>query len=144
MEFAGGKITELTANVIAESMYTQCNADRNEYLLLDVLVDYCKGKKAFSLTEQQISIWNRPVIQKPAEGWKIFCQWKDGSTSLEKLFKLKESHLMQTAEFAVAQGIYYKPAFYWWVKHVLKKRDSIIISVRKPETIDKKKAISLA
>ena len=27
VEFTGGKVTELTTNVIAESMYTQCNAD---------------------------------------------------------------------------------------------------------------------
>ena len=27
VEFAGGKVTELTANTIAESMYTQCDAD---------------------------------------------------------------------------------------------------------------------
>ena len=40
VEFAGGEVTALTANVIAESMYSQCNAERNEYLLLDVLVDY--------------------------------------------------------------------------------------------------------
>ena len=32
VEFAGGKVTESMANVIAESMYAQCDADRNEYL----------------------------------------------------------------------------------------------------------------
>ena len=41
---------------------------------------------------------------------------------------------MQTAEFAVAQGIDHEPAFNWWVKHVLKKRDRIIASVRKQQT----------
>ena len=40
VEFTGGKVTELTMYIIAESMYTQCNSDGNEYLLLDVLVDY--------------------------------------------------------------------------------------------------------
>ena len=40
VEFAGGKVTELSINVIAESMYTQCNLDGNEYLLIDVLVNY--------------------------------------------------------------------------------------------------------
>ena len=39
IEFAGVKVRELTANVIAESMYAQCNTEGNEYLLLDVLVD---------------------------------------------------------------------------------------------------------
>ena len=39
VEFMGGEFTELTANVIAESMCAQCNPDVNEYLLLDGLVD---------------------------------------------------------------------------------------------------------
>ena len=41
---------------------------------------------------------------------------------------------MQTAEFHVAQGIDHEPAFNWWVKYVLKKRDSIITSIRKRQT----------
>ena len=41
---------------------------------------------------------------------------------------------MQIAEFAVAQGIDHKPAFNWWVKHVLKIRDRIISSIRKQQT----------
>ena len=40
VEFAGGKVTTFTTNIIAQSMYTQCDADGNEYLLLDALVDY--------------------------------------------------------------------------------------------------------
>ena len=51
VEFAGGKVTELTSNVIAESLYAQCNADGNEYLVLDVLVDYYKVNRVSSLTE---------------------------------------------------------------------------------------------
>ena len=39
VEFAGGKVTELIANVIAESMYTQFNSEGNEYLLIYALVD---------------------------------------------------------------------------------------------------------
>ena len=41
---------------------------------------------------------------------------------------------MQTAEFAVLQGIDHEPAFNSWVKHVLEKRDKIIASIRKQET----------
>ena len=41
---------------------------------------------------------------------------------------------MQTAEFAVVQGIEHEPAFNWWVKHVLKKRDRIVASIRKWQT----------
>ena len=61
----------------------------------------------------------------------------------EKLSDLKESHPVQTAEFAVAQGINHEPAFNWWIKHVLKKRDGIVASGRKLQTRYLKKAISL-
>ena len=77
VEFTGGKVTELTANVIAESMYVQCNSEGNEYLLLVALIDYHKDNKAISLSDQQT---------------QICCQWKDGTTSWEKLSELKEPH----------------------------------------------------
>ena len=41
---------------------------------------------------------------------------------------------MKIAEFAVLQGINHEPAFNWWVKHVLEKRDRIIASIRKWQT----------
>ena len=47
VEFSGGKVTELTTIVIAESMYSQSNVEGNEYLLLDVLVDYQKITRLF-------------------------------------------------------------------------------------------------
>ena len=51
VEFAEGKVTELVANVIAESMYAQFNADGNEYLLLGVFVNYHKDNRVISLTD---------------------------------------------------------------------------------------------
>ena len=74
VEFAGSKVTELTTNAIAELIYAQCNACRNEYSFLDVLVDYFKDNKAISLTEQQTSIWGRPVTCKTTAVWQICCQ----------------------------------------------------------------------
>ena len=59
VEFEGGEVTELTTNVLAESMYSQCNAEGNESLLLDVLVDYQKDNKAISLSDQQTTVQGR-------------------------------------------------------------------------------------
>ena len=81
VEFAGGEVTESTANVITESIYAQWDVEGNEYLLLDSLVDSCKDNKAISLSDQQISIQGRPVTHKTTVDWQICCQWKDGSTS---------------------------------------------------------------
>ena len=41
---------------------------------------------------------------------------------------------MQTSEYDIAQGIYHEPAFNWWVRHTLKKRDHIISLVHKLQT----------
>ena len=59
VEFACGEATELTSNVIPEPMYAKCNIHGNEYLLLDMLVDFCKDSKAISLSDQQITVWCR-------------------------------------------------------------------------------------
>ncbi len=73
-------------------------------------------------------------MKRSTIGWQVCCQWKDGSTSWENLADLKDSHPLETAEYAVTQGIDPKPSFNWWVPHVLKKRDRIISLVRKRTT----------
>ena len=45
-----------------------------------------------------------------------------------------KSNLVQTAEFAIVQGVDHEPAFNWWVEHMLKKRDRITASFRKWQT----------
>ena len=61
VDFSGGKVTELNANLIAESMYAQCDEGGNDYLLLDVLVDYYNDNKAISLKDQHTSKGDGPV-----------------------------------------------------------------------------------
>ncbi len=39
IEFPDGEVTLLTANIIAQAMYAQCNVDRNEYLLIEFFVE---------------------------------------------------------------------------------------------------------
>ena len=67
-------------------------------------------------------------------GWQLCCQWKDGSTSRESLADLKESHPIETAEYALTKGLDHEPAFNWWVPHVLRKRDQMISLVRRRTT----------
>ena len=131
VEFPDGEVTALTANVIADAMFSQCDEDGNEYILLEELVDWRKDGNALSMEDQKIVVKGRPSLRRSTAGWQICCQWKDGSTSWEKLSDLKESHPVQMAEFAVAQGIAHEPAYNWWVQHVMKKRDRIIALVKR-------------
>ena len=72
-------------------------------------------------------------MRRSTAGWQVCTQWKDGSSSWEKLSDFKESHPIKTAKYAVAQGLEFEPAFNWWVPHVLKKRARIISLVRQRE-----------
>ena len=67
-------------------------------------------------------------------GWHLCVQWKDGSTSWEKLSDLKESHPVECSEYALSQGLMNEPAFNWCVGFVLKKWERIISLVRKINT----------
>ena len=69
--------------------------------------------------------------QKTTRGWQLCIEWKDKSTSWERLSDMKEPYPVEVAEYAEAVGISDKPAFSWWTTHVLKKRCRIIVAVKK-------------
>jgi hypothetical protein len=73
----------------------------------------------------------RRHMKKSTKGVQLCFQWKDGSTSWERLADVKESNPIETAEYAFARGIIDEPAFAWWVDYTLKKRARIISAVKK-------------
>ena len=134
VEFPDGRTEEIAANAIAQAMYAQCDIDGTEYTILDSIVDYRKGQDALSKEDQRFTKDGRDCIHRSTKGWELLCQWKDGTTSWQKLSDLKESHPLETAEFAFAREIADQPAFNWWVGWVLKKRDRIISKVQTRNT----------
>ncbi len=133
--FDNGDETVLNANLIAEAMYSQCDPNGNQYVLLDSIIDHRRLDAAIIPSDQKVVQPDGGIYLKCSTiGWQVCCQWKDGSTSWENLADLKESHLIETAEYAVTKGIDLEPAFNWWVPHVLKKRDWIISLVCKRTT----------
>jgi hypothetical protein len=111
--------------------YTQCDPGGNHYILLDCFVDFDKSSTAISLADQNITVKGRPSKHRNTFGWKICWQWKDGSATWESFKDLKESHLLEMAEYAITQGINHKPAFNWWVPQVLWLRKRIISLIKK-------------
>jgi hypothetical protein len=51
INFDDGDQTELTANMIAESLYSQCDPDGNQYVLLEEVVDHQRLPTAIKLSE---------------------------------------------------------------------------------------------
>ncbi|KAL7484896.1 hypothetical protein ACHAW6_010507 [Cyclotella cf. meneghiniana] len=114
-------------NTISEVVYAQCDPDGNQYIMLDAITDYQKNPDIVVSCNKQVKIVNgKKVILHFTQGWELCCEWKDGSTSWQKLLDIKESRPLQVAEFALSMGIAEEPAFNWWMTWVLKKRDWII------------------
>jgi hypothetical protein len=134
VEFEDGNVCELTANVIAESMYASCNADGNKYILFDSFADYKSNPEAITKNNHCIVHNGRNSLCRSTVGWHLCVQWKDGSTSWQSLKDLKEAHPVAVAKYAVAQGIDNEPAFNWWVRAVLRKCEHIIALVKKRST----------
>ena len=131
VEFPDGDVTEYTANVIAESMIAQCDADGHDVKLMEAITDHKKDGNAVADADRYFYNRGRRYHKKTTAGWKLCVQWKGGSTSWETLADLKEAYPVQVAEYAKAVGIQAEPAFAWWTEHVLKKRDRIIAKVAK-------------
>jgi hypothetical protein len=126
VHFDNGDQTKLTANMIAESLYSQCDPNVHEFILLDEIVNHRRTDTAIKLADQKDTYLRRSTIS-----WQLRCQWKDGSSSWVNLADLKESHPIEVAEYAKILGIDHEPAFGWCVPHILKKRDHIISLVKK-------------
>ena len=131
VEFADGTRDKVTANIIAENMYAQIDDHGNQHALLSEIQDHKKDGTA--LTEEDS--WDyrgaNKTRKQTTKGWQLLVAWKDGSSSWVKLKDIKDSNPIEVAEYAVANRIQDEPAFVWWVKHVLRRRNRIISKVKK-------------
>ena len=65
-------------------------------------------------------------MQRSTVGCQLCVQWIDVSTLRQSLKDLKESHQVETEEYAMHQDIDNYPAFNWWENAVLNKKMLII------------------
>jgi hypothetical protein len=129
--FPDGDTAEYSANVIAECIYSQVDNEGNQYLLLDSIIDHKKTSEAVDESDIFQMSHNGNIHPRcTTKGWKFCIQWKDGSTSWEKLKDLRESFPIQVAEYAVKHQLENLPAFKWWVGDTLKRRARIIKAVK--------------
>jgi hypothetical protein len=131
LEFADGAEAEYSANVIAENMWAQCDDDGYQYRLMEAIVDHKFDEDAVKRADGFVVVNGRKHRKKCTKGVQLCIQWKDGSTSWERLADVKESNPIEVAEYSVARGINDEPAFAWWVDFTLKKRARIIAAVKK-------------
>jgi len=131
VEFVNGHVEEFAENVIAECMYSQIDAKGQQQQLLQDIVDHQKGPDTVTIKDGFVVSSNGNLVKRQTtQGWDICVEWKDQYTSWESLNDLKETYPVQLAEYAVMNGIDSEPAFAWWVKDVLLRREQILSKVK--------------
>ena len=131
VEYADGHKQALSANVIAENMLATVDEEGHRHLILDHIIDFRKNGDALSQEEAFILTSNGTKRRKETtKGWEILIQWKDGSTTWNKLKDVKDSYPVELAEFSTLHKISEEPAFKWWVPYTLKKKQRIISKIK--------------
>jgi hypothetical protein len=131
VEFPDGCSEEYMSNVIAEKVYAQCDEEGNQFIMLQDIAGHKTDGHAVDCADMYIKVGSNKQIRKTTKGWHLCVKWKDWTTSWERLADLKESNPVELAEYAATKNLHDKPAFAWWVPHVLKKRNIIIAAVTK-------------
>jgi hypothetical protein len=131
VEFPDGQIKEYAANIIAENTLTQVDSDGFSTSMMEGIINYKK--------DDAVAIWKNDMyvvtrrgqkrIRKTTQGWKLLIKWANGSESWIALKDMKESHPVETTEFARARDIDAEPAFTWCVPYTLQKRDIILSKI---------------
>ena len=132
VEFPDGQAKEDSANIIAENSLLEVDSDGYSMQLMQVIVDYkCDDIIAVQMADQYVFTKSgQKCLCKSTSGLNLLVHRKDGSESWINLSEMKESHPVETAEFAKAQGINQEPAFILWVPYTLCKRDVILATVK--------------
>jgi hypothetical protein len=131
VEFPDGSTEIVAANLIAENLFSQIDEEGNSFAILKEITDHRSNDSALSIDNGYTTSKNGTKRHKiTTAGWDIEVEWKDGSTTWVPLTRLKDSNPLELAEYAVANRIENEPAFKWWVRHTLRKRDRIIKKVK--------------
>ena len=142
VQLPDGNVEEFTANEIACNIYADMDEEGHEFRLMDGIVDHRRvdtdtdiaahSKLDISTKGCDIKSSVRPDLpdNKSTKGWELLIQWKDGSSSWERLSDLKECMPVDTADYAFAHGLEKETAFSWWVTFVNKTRNRIIKKIK--------------
>ena len=123
VEFADRTVKEYGANIIAENMLQQVDLEGFSLALMEGIVDFrCDESVAVPMGEKYIiTKTGQKRLRKTMARWDLLVRWKDESELWVKLSDMKESHPVETAEFARAKVVQGEPAFCGWVPYTLQK-----------------------
>jgi hypothetical protein len=114
IEFPDGRSDEYTANVIAKNMYAQCDIEGRQFNLIEGIIDHRTDGHDVAPAKMYIKHGSNKKVRKTTKGWHLCVEWKDRTTSWERLADLKESNPVEVAEYVATKILLNSPAFIWW------------------------------
>jgi len=129
VQFPDGSTQSYLANVIAENLYSQVDAEGNQYAVMEEVIDH--EYDASVMTEEDLKLIANGKKHQTTKGWQLVVAWKDGMTSKVPLWEMRNAYPIQVAEYAVANKIQDAPAFRWWVNDVLQKRTHMVQKLKR-------------
>ena len=127
VRFPDGDEKDVSYNVLAQHLFSQVDAEGNQYRLFREIIGHRKGKSALDKADQyRIGSDGRRTMKNTTTGWDFEVEWKDGSTSWLPLKEMKETNPVDVAQYARDNRLLEEPAFAWWAPMVLKKIHRLI------------------
>ena len=129
-EFPDGTTKEYAANVIAQNILYESDADGYLSSTVKSIIDHKRSGDAVAKSDKYITIRSgQKRCRQTTVGWKFLIEWRDGSRQWTDLKDLKESNPVEVAEYVVAHKLDDEAAFEWWVPFTLRKRDMVVSAV---------------
>ena len=101
VEFPDGSTEAITANLIAETLWSQVDNEGRSHSVEKEIVDHRTNGRALSKDDgYTVDHSGRRHPKVTTQGWEV--EWRDGMTSWVPLKDLKESNTVPLAEYAVA------------------------------------------
>ena len=97
VKFEHGWTMEFSATAIAEHMFTQCDLEGNQYLLLDSIIDHKIEGSAMKESNHYVIVNGQKHHRKTMTGIKVCAHWKDGTMSWERMVDIKQSYPLELA-----------------------------------------------
>ena len=95
VKYRDGYVAEMEANVIAENLFTQVDKEGNIFVIIESItntITHTLQQDAFVITKS-----GTKRRKNTAKGLEVCIQWKDGSTTWNKLKDIKDSYPVQMA-----------------------------------------------
>ena len=112
-------------------MFAQVDSEVHHYQLLQEITDHRKDRSEIPISDGMIRSHNGNMVpKKTTQGWEILVEWKEVSSIWMLLKYLKAYNSVELAEYAAGNRLDLEPAFKWWVRDVIRRRNIIIANVK--------------